>query len=172
MPAASDCCPPKTEQGQARCGIVDATQQTYGPVTFPVLNAPVTCPNGDTAQCSGRQWQLSPNWVTQSCNASQVPQTMWSKPNCDGKPGDIVVFKDAHLKSCILDTLPGQTEVLLATAQQIAQVSCPGRGIADLTGLEAFISLTKLDLSDNKLGIFTLTFTANGEPVPSRLQKF
>lgn len=170
MPAADDCCPATSSQGQPWCGIVDATQETYGPVTFPVLNKPVTCPNGDTAKCSGTQWRLSSNWTTSNCNVDRVPQTLWSKPNCNGKPGDIVVFKDPSLKSCILEGLPGQTEVLLATAEQIAEVNCPGRGITDIGGLEAFISLTKLDLSGNQLPIFTLRFTANGSPVTSRLQ--
>lgn len=170
MPAAADCCPAKTSGGQAWCGIVDATQETYGPVTFPLLAVPVTCPDGSTAQCAGSQWQLSPNWQTRNCNIQQVVQQMWSKPNCDGKPGDIVKFNDQNLKNCILATLPGQTEVLLSTAQQIAQVNCPGRGIADLTGLETFISLTKLDLNGNKLPIFTLAFVSGGQPAPSNLQ--
>jgi len=169
MPAERDCCP-ATNTSAAWCGIVDATQQPYGPVTFPVLNAIATCPNGATAECTGPQWQLSANWQTSSCNVNGLPQQMWSRPNCGGQPGQIVVFKDPNLKSCILATLPGQTEVLLATAQQIMQVNCPGRGIVDLTGLETFISLTKLDLSSNALPIFTLSFTAGGQPAKSQLR--
>ncbi len=169
MPAEQDCCP-KTPSSDPWCGIIDATQQPYGPVTFPVLNAIATCPNGSTAECTGPQWQLSSNWQTTSCNVSGLPQQMWSRPNCGGHPGQIVVFKDPNLKSCILATLPGQTEVLLATAQQITQVNCPGRSISDLTGLEAFISLTKLDLSSNSLPIFTLSFTADGQPAKSQLR--
>ena len=129
MPSEHDCCP-ASKSGDPWCGIVDATQKPYGPVTFPVLNAIATCPNGATAECTGSQWQLSPNWQTTSCNVSGIPQQMWSPPNCGGPPGQIVVFKDPNLKSCILATLPGhQTDVLLATAQQISQVNCSGRGI-------------------------------------------
>ena len=171
MPAADACC--KVEGGGAPwCGNVDATQQTYGPVIFPVINSGiiVTCPNGSTGQCSGAQWQLSPNWQTTSCNKNGVSQQMWSKPNCGGKPTDIVKFKDPNLKACILATLPGQTEVYLTTAQQISQVNCPGRQITDIGGLENFISLTKLDLRSNALTIFTLAFTAGGKPAPSQLQ--
>jgi uncharacterized protein YjbI with pentapeptide repeats len=170
MPAAPACCPAKGDGGTPWCGIVNATQETYGPVTFPILSVPNTCPDGSTAACTGSQWQLSPTWQTQGCNIGKVMQTMWSKPNCGGTPGQIVVFKDPNLKDCILATLPGQTEVLLATAQQIAQVNCPGRGIADLTGLETFIALAKLDLSGNALPIFTLTFSADGNSSPSNLQ--
>lgn len=170
MPADDDCCPATSPQGQPWCGIVDATQQTYGPVTFPVLSTPVTCPNGDTAECTGPQWRLSPDWSTMNCNSSHISQTLWSKPNCNGQPGDVVAFADPNLKACILASLPGQSEVLLATAQQIAEVNCAGRGIADIGGLESFISLTKLDLSGNQLPTFTLQFIAGGSPAPSQLQ--
>jgi uncharacterized protein YjbI with pentapeptide repeats len=170
MPAVADCCPAKNVGGQPWCGVVAATQDTYAGVTFPILQSPNTCPDGSTALCTGTQWRLSPSWQTQGCNIDRVMQTMWSQPNCSGTPGEIVVFKDQNLKKCILETLPGQNEVQLATAQQIAQVSCPGRGIADITGLEAFISLAKLDLSSNALPIFTLAFTSNGNQVPSKLQ--
>jgi uncharacterized protein YjbI with pentapeptide repeats len=170
MPAESDCCPAKSPGGKPWCGIVDATQQTYDPVTFPLLKQPVTCPDGSTGRCTGSQWRLSSNWQTRDCNVDRVLKTMWSKPNCDGSPGEIVAFKDHNLKECILATLPGQTEVLLATAQQIVQVNCPGRGIYDLTGLENFIALTKLDLSNNQLTIFTLSFVSGGKSAPSNLQ--
>ena len=73
----------------------------------------------------GSQWRLSPNWRTTDCNPNRVDQQMWSRPNCGGQSGQVVTFKDPNLKSCILETLPGQTEVLLATAQQIAEVNCP-----------------------------------------------
>jgi uncharacterized protein YjbI with pentapeptide repeats len=173
MPAAQDCCPSEHDN-PAWCGIVDSTQLPYGPVTFPVLNAIVTCPNGDTAKCTDsaqvRQWRLSPNWQTTGCNPNGVSQQMWSRPNCGGTPGKIVTFKDDNLKACILASLPGQTEVLLTTAQEIAQVNCAGRGITDLGGLENFISMTKLDLSANKLPTFTLAFTSGGQPVKSRLR--
>jgi uncharacterized protein YjbI with pentapeptide repeats len=89
MPSERDCCP-ASKSGDPWCGIVDATQKPYGPVTFPVLNAIATCPNGATAECTGSQWQLSPNWQTTGCNVSGIPQQMWSRPNCGGKPGQIV----------------------------------------------------------------------------------
>jgi Leucine-rich repeat (LRR) protein len=170
MPAAGDCCPATDPGGTPWCGVIDATQRTYGPVTFPVLNVPVTCPDGSTGQCTDQQWRLSPNWQTSGCNKSALMQQMWSRPNCGGTPGEIVVFKDANLKKCILATLPGQTEVLLATAQQITQVNCPGAGVSDLTGLEAFTALSKLNLNGNQLAIFTLRFTSGGKPAPSNLQ--
>jgi len=172
MPAASNCCPAPNQHSQPWCGIVAATQNTYVGVKFPILQPPNTntCPDGSKTQCTGSNWQLSPTWQTQGCNIDRVVQTMWSKPNCSGSPGKIVVFKDKNLKDCILATLPGQSEVLLATAQQITQVNCGGRNIADLTGLETFINLTKLDLSGNALPIFTLSFSNDGNPVASKLQ--
>jgi uncharacterized protein YjbI with pentapeptide repeats len=169
MPAAAACCPAKGGSA-AWCGYVNATGQTYGPVIFPPLTVPVTCPDGTNGLCNGTNWTLAPNWQTSSCNAGGVQQQMWSAPNCSGTPAPVVTFKDANLKACILATLPGQTEVLLATAQQITEVVCPGQKISDLTGLENFISLTKLDLESNALAGFTLSFQSGGKQVPSNLQ--
>jgi uncharacterized protein YjbI with pentapeptide repeats len=165
MPAAADCCTQKG--GGVWCGNIDITQGTYGAVTFPVLNSLVTCPSNEVAKCSGPQWKISPDWKTTACSNDGSLQTMWSKPNCDGEPGQIVVFKDKNLKACILRTLPGQTEVLVSTAGQVRQVVCPFQGISDITGLENFTSLTKLDLSGNQLTSFTLDF---GRSVNSQLQ--
>ncbi|MGR8981399.1 MAG: pentapeptide repeat-containing protein [Gammaproteobacteria bacterium] len=156
MPAANDCCPPK--QGFSWCGTISLTQQAYGPVTFPLLGANVTltCPNGDTANCSEVQWKI-PNWQTSLCGSGGSVRTVWAMPDCGSDPGQYVVFKDQNLKDCILATLPGSpTNVTIETAAQIRQVTCPGLGISDLTGLENFTSLVKLDLTDNKLIQFSL----------------
>src|SRR5260370_4327317 len=163
MPAATDCC---TQTSGLWCGNIDITQQTYGAVTFPILNTLITCPNNVVAQCSGAQWKISSDWKTTACNRHGSLQTMSSKPNCGGGPGEYVVFKDKNLKACLLKTVPGQTEVLVSTAGQIRQVVCPYQGIADLTGLEQFTSLTKLDLSGNQLTSFTLSF---GSSVKSQM---
>jgi uncharacterized protein YjbI with pentapeptide repeats len=165
MPGADDCCDPGPG---AWCGFIDATQDTYPPTTYPTIEstANVVCPDGTGGQCSGAQWRI-PGWKTTACNNDRKMQTMWSKPQCDSKPGDIVVFKDSALKRCILANLPGQTEVLGTTAEHITQVDCPGRGITDLTGLERFIRLNKLVLSSNGLTNFSLNF---GTAVESNLQ--
>ncbi len=172
MPGADDgCCKQKT--GAPWCGIVDQTTQTYGPVTPPNLTEKVTCPNGDIAICTPSQWRL-PNWQTSGCTNPPQPQLMWAPRNCAGHTGENVTFADKNLKSCILATLPQipvpPTEVPLATAQQITQVNCAARGIKDVTGLENFLALTKLDLSYNELPIFTLSFTFHDKLQPSHLQ--
>ena len=46
----------------------------------------------------------------------------------------------------------------------------PRAGIKDVTGLENFLALTKLDLSYNELPIFTLSFTFHDKLQPSHLQ--
>jgi uncharacterized protein YjbI with pentapeptide repeats len=166
MPAESDCCP---TQGTFWCGIVDANEHTYGPVKFPVLNSINTCPNGKPAKCTGAQWSLAPDWIAK-CDTTGARRVMWSKPPCDGAPGDIVTFKDTSLKDCILSALPGQTDVFVTTAEQIEEVNCPGRNISDLTGLEAFSGLVKLDLSDNDLSIFFLKFQVKGQDSVSKLR--
>ena len=148
------CCAQKT--GPAWCGTNDATQQAYGPVTYPTMSAAVSCPNGDVAACSGTQWVL-PSWQTNLCTNDRTTRTMWAPPDCGGAPGENVVFKDPNLKQCILAGLPGQpTESSVKTAATLLAVSCPARGITDLAGLEQFTNLGSLDLTANKLTQFSL----------------
>jgi uncharacterized protein YjbI with pentapeptide repeats len=159
MPGAADCCQPKN--GFSWCGTIALTQQAYGPVTFPLLatNVTLTCPNGDTANCSPAQWKI-PNWQTSLCGNGGGTITVWAKPDCGSDPSQNVVFKDQNLKTCITNTLPGKpANVTIQTASQIRQVTCPGLGISDLTGLEKFTNLIKLDLTANKLVQFSLPLT-------------
>jgi uncharacterized protein YjbI with pentapeptide repeats len=160
MPPAKDCCSEKTG---SVCGTVDVTQQTYGAVTYPTLQTAVNCPNGDVAACSGNQWTI-PNWQTSLCNQNHTTQTVWSPPDCGGPSGPVVQFSDANLKQCILSALPGKpTEITIKTAQQFQSVSCPSKGIKNLTGLEQFINLTSLDLTANLLTQFSLPLSKLGD---------
>jgi uncharacterized protein YjbI with pentapeptide repeats len=161
MPPAKDCCPEKT--GGPTCGTVDITQQTYGPVTYPTVQAQINCPDGEVAACSGDQWVI-PKWQTDLCSQSHTIQTVWSPPDCGGPSGPVVQFKDANLKQCILSALPGRpTEITIKTAQQFQSVSCPAKGITDLTGLEQFTNLASLDLTANQLTKFGLPLSKLGD---------
>jgi uncharacterized protein YjbI with pentapeptide repeats len=160
MPPAPDCCQEKS--GGPWCGTVDITQQAYGPVSYPNLQTAVNCPNGDVAACNANQWVI-PNWQTNLCSPDRSTRTVWSPPNCGGPVGPVVQFKDPNLKQCILATLPGKpAEITIKTAQLFQSVSCPGRGIADLTGLEQFINLASLDLTGNQLTQFNLLLNKLG----------
>jgi uncharacterized protein YjbI with pentapeptide repeats len=151
MPPASACCPQKSG---AWCGTVDITQLAYGGVNYPTLQNPVTCPNGDVANCSATQWTI-PNWQTNLCSVNHTTQTVWSKPDCGGTPGDQVKFNDPNLKACILATLPGKpSSISVTTAATLLEIACPGLGISDLTGLQAFTGLVSLDLSGNQIAQF------------------
>lgn len=173
MPDKTDCCPATTTTGTAWCGeyATGNKTKTYGGVTFPLLNAPVTCPNGDTGLCAASQWRLSPTWTTTGCNVNRTSEQMWAQPDCAAGPVvDVVTFADPNLEKCILAMLPGQTKVPLKTAQQMTQVNCPGRGISTLAGLEAFTSLTKLDLNGNALLEFSLSLMSSDKKVAGNLQ--
>jgi hypothetical protein len=52
MPPDYACCPQTV--GPPWCGMINITQQVYGPVTYPVLNSKITCPNGEVAPATGR----------------------------------------------------------------------------------------------------------------------
>ncbi len=154
MPPASACCP--ETGGGAWCGTIDINQLAYGAVTYPTLTSAVTCPNGDVAQCSATQWMI-PSWQSNLCSSSHTTQTLWSKPDCGGTPGEMVKFNDLNLKACILATLPGKpSSIAITTAATLLEISCPNLGIADLTGLQAFTALTSLDLSGNQITQFSL----------------
>lgn len=169
MVAEPFCCAPKTTGAPAYCGIIDSLGVAYAQTKFPkVTGTTVRCPDTSTAleSSSGKPaealcadtWRLSPNWTTTGCSVSGQT-TMWSI-DCNAKPGNVVHFGDKNLKACILATLPpGQTEVLITTAQTIGAVNCPARDIADITGLEHFTSMHSLDLSGNRLTGFSLKFT-------------
>lgn len=153
MPPAAACC---QKDGKAWCGTVDFPVQAYGGVRYPALQSALTCPNGDNALCNASQWTL-PGWQTSLCNPSHNNQTVWVKPDCGNPPGNVVHFKDARLKDCILAMLPGHPAAIeVSTAQAFRTVSCPQQGISDLTGLEQFTGLVSLDLAGNQLVQFRL----------------
>jgi Leucine-rich repeat (LRR) protein len=82
---------------------------------------------------------------------------MWSPPPCDTDPTDIVVFADPALEACVLQGLggnPAPTFITVATAALQVAVNCPGKGITDLGGLEAFTGLVALDLTGNAISAF------------------
>lgn len=151
LPPASACCP---QPGGVWCGTIDATQTAYGAVTYPVLQANINCPNGDVAPCSGNQWIL-PNWRTSECSPDHHIATVWTKPDCGSTPSDVVKFSDPNLKACVLASLPGSpTDVTRQTAAQLPTISCPGKQIATLGGLEDFTGLVSLDLTANRIAQF------------------
>lgn len=157
MPGPSNCCP--SVSGFQNCGTISATGQPYGPVTYPSLTTPVTCPSGVNAKCEGSQWQLSPNWTTTYCSQSGLSQTLWQQPSCGNSPSDIVQFSDPNLQACILAALPGQpSSITVAMAQQQLEVICPGKNISSLGGLENFTGLQVLDLTGNQISQFGLSF--------------
>src|SRR3546814_5589201 len=96
---------------------------------------------------------------------------MWSEPLCGGDPGEIVNFTDPELEKCILDGLGGNpppSDITVETAARQTSVSCPGRGITDLGGLEAFTALTSLDLTGNALTGFAISLDRKSTRLNSR----
>lgn len=165
LPAAEYCCAP--EGGATLCGTIASTGNSYGPVTFPPLSpgANVTCPDGQPPDATGNcpdDWRLSADWTTSFCSgASAQPVVMWTPPNCSAAPGDTVVFADPALEACILASLPGsEPGITLQTAAAMTEVNCPRAGISELGGLENFTGLTSLDLADNDIAEFGLSFPA------------
>jgi uncharacterized protein YjbI with pentapeptide repeats len=162
MPGAAQCCPAKGTNPQV-CGQIASTGQSYGVVTpgGPTLQSSVTCPNGDFAKCAGTQWQIPNNFTTRACSQNGSNVVMWKPPQCStGSSGQNVVFNDINLQNCIFAALgvPTGGDLPVTTAQVVTQLSCPGKGIVDLTGLANFKALQTLDLSGNAITQFDFTF--------------
>ncbi|MEM9593385.1 MAG: pentapeptide repeat-containing protein [Acidobacteriota bacterium] len=150
-PPDDQCCPQL--QG-VYCGqAVDGT--VYGHTTLPHIpaGAAVTCPNQQVGQCRPQDWVL-PGWKTNLCSADGREQVVWQRPDC-GSPPKTVDIKDPNLKTCLQDTLfnGANQPITKAAAKSLAFLSCPGRGISDLSGLDKgnFPALKALDLSANQL---------------------
>ena len=176
MPQASNGCCTPAGSSATYCGTIpQVAGGLYGPITPPSLTAStsVLCPNGTTTSCIGSSgnWSI-PNWRNAACLSGQRP--LWTPPPCGNPPAtNYVQFHDSNLKACILQQLPTpEPEVPISVANAITQVNCPGMGIADLTGLENFWSLERLDLSGNNLINFSITSNQPNIPPPNPPQSF
>ncbi|MDR0848333.1 MAG: leucine-rich repeat domain-containing protein [Propionibacteriaceae bacterium] len=78
-------------------------------------------------------------------------------PVASAGPNDPVLFSDSSLRVCINTVLgqPHGATVTVSQAQTLTSLSCPNRGIFNLTGLEAFTSLHTLELYANMLSSVT-----------------
>lgn len=152
MPTADLCC--TTQTGEVFCGVIAINQLAYGGTILPKPTKKINCPNGDLAICAGAQWTI-PNWTTKSCNQNRNTERVWIKPNCSAKDTTgIVRFKDPNLKACLVRQIfHGDSSKVInkKVAVNGISVSCPGKGISDLGGLEYFTNLQELDVSGNEL---------------------
>jgi uncharacterized protein YjbI with pentapeptide repeats len=154
LPPYTSCC--SQVGGTFFCGIEPASQSPYGPTVLPVLQAQVTCPNGDIASCSATEWVI-PNWQTTLCNSQGATQQVWVPPDCHLPPpaGTVVNIPDPNFKKCLHDQFFGPTappkDITKVFAATVQEINCSARGITDSTGLEAFTGLAQLDLTANQL---------------------
>lgn len=151
MLVADSCC---KELDGPFCGIIAINQQGYGATVMPVLKNKVGCPNGDLDTCHGQQWVV-PGWRSANCNPQHVTETLWFKPNCGGSDTTgMITFADPSLQACLVNQLFGGDNSKVITkniAAQVPSVSCPCKGISNLSGLQYFTALRSLDLSCNNL---------------------
>ena len=151
-PPVSECCPQLG--GSYFCGNA-INGAVYGETILPAVpaGAAVTCPGGQTGQCSGSDWVI-PGWQTNLCDAAGKTQVVWSKPDC-GHHQNTIQIPDANLKACIKQALFGGANQAITkkAAASLVNLSCPNAGVSDLTGLEKsnFPALVTLDLSANQL---------------------
>ena len=151
MPVADSCC--KKLDGYY-CGTIAINQLVYNEVKLPDLKNPVTCPNGENAICSGKQWVV-PNWRSSNCNPEHTSQRLWYRPDCGG--GDTsgaISFPDPNLKQSLINQLSGGNPGFVITktvAARVVSLDCSYSNINNPEGLEYFTQLEKLNLTGNKL---------------------
>lgn len=71
-----------------------------------------------------------------------------------GLAPEYVTIPDANFKACLLatyDTLTPDGEISVREAENIADISCSGLGIQDITGTQACVNLVQLDVSFNAI---------------------
>lgn len=151
VPQRKDCC---LQGGTYHCGNDPFTQSAYPPTSLPALTTVVTCPNGDQAVCSDTQWTV-PGWRTKVCSTQGLTEQIWSPPGCGGDGGgETVNIPDPKFLECLQVALFGSAQdqkITTELAKTVGEISCPGRGITDVTGLRAFSALRNLDLSNNNI---------------------
>ncbi len=77
----------------------------------------------------------------------------------------VVNIPDANFKNFLVSdnniNLNGDSEITMAEAQATTELIMDGTGIADLTGIEAFINLTRLDVPNNSLTTIDVSNNTN-----------
>ena len=77
----------------------------------------------------------------------------------------VVYIPDTNFKNFLVSdnniNLNGDSEITMAEAQATTELIMDGTGIADLTGIEAFINLTRLDVPNNNLTTINVSNNTN-----------
>ena len=101
-----------------------------------------------------------------SDNELSAPYNTWIKDvgvilslNCGGEP-EVILIPDTNFENSLIaqgyDTNSIVGSILKSEAEALTSLNVSGNSILDLTGIEGFINLTDLDVSDNLLSTINL----------------
>ena len=125
----------------------------------------------ETLDCSGNP-DLAKLWMTEAQEGS-LAVTKDETTEVFHNDGGVVI-PDAALKAWLIGNYDddGDGELSIAEADNVILVNCSGRGVKDLTGLEACTNLETIDCSNNEISIISLprltrlrTLRCYGNPV-------
>ena len=129
-----------------------------------------------------------PSLTTLDCSNNPAMIKLWVKDDAQQGAVDItkdntthiyynnggITIPDAELKKYLVNNYDddGDGVISIAEADNITMVNCSGKGVADLTGLEACTNLVTLNCSNNNIAKIELpnlaqlrTLTCNGNPI-------
>lgn len=132
----------------AKCAAIETLNCSYNNITS--LNVS-TNSQLKTLDCSNNA-PLAKLWVKDSAQQGAIDITKDDATNIYFNNGGLVI-PDTALKAYLVNNYDddGDGEISIAESDNITMINCSGKGVADLTGLEACTNLTSLNCSNNTI---------------------
>ncbi len=122
--------------------------------------------NGQNNEIIGFEARFNPNLTCIQVDDASASHTGWFKDSTasyseDCTPAPVVYIPDANFKAHLLSTsinTNGDAEIQVSEAEAFTgTINCSNKNIADLTGIEAFVNITKLFCDRNQLTSLDVT---------------
>ena len=132
----------------AKCAAIETLNCSYNNIASLNVSANSKL---NTLDCSNNA-TLAKLWVKDSAQQGAIDITKDDATNIYFNNGGLHI-PDANLKAYLVNNYDddGDGEISIVEADNITMVNCSGKGVADLTGLEACTNLTSLNCSNNTI---------------------
>ena len=153
----------------AKCAVIETLNCSYNNIASLNVSANAQL---NTLDCSNNA-ALAKLWVKDSAQQGAIDITKDDATNIYFNNGGLVI-PDTALKAYLVNNYDddGDGEISIAESDNITMVNCSGKGISDLTGLEACTNLVTLNCANNSITTVELpnltqlrTLTCNNNPI-------
>lgn len=153
----------------AKCAAIETLNCSYNNIASLNVSANAQL---NTLDCSNNA-TLAKLWVKDSAQQGAIDITKDDATNIYFNNGGLHI-PDANLKAYLVNNYDddGDGEISIVEADNITMVNCSGKGVADLTGLEACTNLVTLNYANNSITTIELpnltqlrTLTCNNNPI-------